>query len=119
MKRAILLVEDNETLARTLLRLLRRRGHVVEHAPNIALATSMLCTSTPAVFDCVVTDRELPDGDGWRAIDDFMSARRDDKPMKILKIVKMTGSTPEGMTSDFWHKGLYGTSVLFDLIEDD
>ena len=59
---AHLLVVDDETSARTTLALLlRKRGHRVLEADGVTAATKCLAEE---VFDLVVTDLRMPDGDG-------------------------------------------------------
>jgi len=59
---AHLLVVDDETSARTTLALLlRKRGHRVVEADGVTAATKGLAEE---VFDLVVTDLRMPDGDG-------------------------------------------------------
>ena len=59
---AHLLVVDDEHSARTTLSLLlRKRGHRVQEADGVTTAAKCL---TEEVFDLVVTDLRMPDGDG-------------------------------------------------------
>jgi DNA-binding NtrC family response regulator len=59
---ARLLVVDDEPSARgTLALLLRKRGHQVLEADGVTTATKRL---TEDVFDLIVTDLRMPDGDG-------------------------------------------------------
>jgi DNA-binding NtrC family response regulator len=59
---AHLLVVDDERSARsTLALLLRKRGHRVAEAEGVTAATKLLAED---VFDLVVTDLRMPDGDG-------------------------------------------------------
>ena len=59
---AHLLVVDDEPSARsTLVLLLRKRGHRVVEADGVMSATAKL---SDEVFDLVVTDLRMPDGDG-------------------------------------------------------
>src|SRR5258705_794262 len=59
---AHLLVVDDEPSARsTLALLLRKRGHRVVEADGVTSATAKL---SDEVFDLVVTDLRMPDGDG-------------------------------------------------------
>jgi len=59
---AHLLVVDDETSARaTLALLLRKRGHHVREADGVTTAAKWL---TEEMFDLVVTDLRMPDGDG-------------------------------------------------------
>jgi len=77
---AHLLVVDDEPSARTTLALLlRRRGHRVAEAEDVASATKRLAEE---VFDLVVTDLRMPDGDG---LDVLQAARAQaDAPEVIL-----------------------------------
>src|SRR2546428_4668242 len=62
LTRAPLLVVDDELSARsTLALLLRKRGHRVLEADGVTAATKCLAEE---VFDLVVTDLRMPDGDG-------------------------------------------------------
>jgi DNA-binding NtrC family response regulator len=59
---AHLLIVDDEPAARsTLALLLRKRGHHVTEADGVATATKRLAEG---VFDLVITDLRMPDGDG-------------------------------------------------------
>jgi len=77
---AHLLVVDDEPSARTTLALLlRKRGHRVAAAEGVASATKRLAED---VFDLVVTDLRMPDGDG---LDVLQAARAQaDAPEVIL-----------------------------------
>src|SRR5262249_32988877 len=77
---AHLLVVDDEPSARgTLALLLRKRGHRVTEAEGVASATKRLAEE---VFDLVVTDLRMPDGDG---LDVLQAARAQaDAPEVIL-----------------------------------
>jgi DNA-binding NtrC family response regulator len=77
---AHLLVVDDEPSARTTLGLLlRKRGHRVAEAENVASAAKRLAEET---FDLVVTDLRMPDGDG---LDVLQAARAQaDGPEVIL-----------------------------------
>jgi DNA-binding NtrC family response regulator len=77
---AHLLVVDDEASARTTLALLlRKRGHRVGEAEDVASATKRLAEET---FDLVVTDLRMPDGDG---LDVLQAARAQaDAPEVIL-----------------------------------
>lgn len=57
----LLLVEDTEDLARSVLRFLRSEGHAVDHAPDTATAGAALDV---ADYACVILDLGLPDGSG-------------------------------------------------------
>lgn len=75
-----LLVEDNQELANAVSTRIRLDGHVVDHAVNLADATSFLDVGE---YDLILLDIMLPDGDGR----DFLSrhrARGVDTPVIIL-----------------------------------
>jgi CheY-like chemotaxis protein len=57
----ILLVEDNADAATAITRLLVVRGHRVQVAPNMAAALQL---AEQAIFDLIICDLSLPDGDG-------------------------------------------------------
>lgn len=61
--RSILLVEDHADTREALARLLRRRGHEVHVAGNVAEAASAV--TTLSALDVLVTDFGLPDGSGF------------------------------------------------------
>jgi len=58
----VLVVEDEESVRRTMLRNLERRGYRVDEARTVAWAVD-LCTADPP--DVIVLDINLPDGTGW------------------------------------------------------
>lgn len=57
----LLLVEDDAQLTSLLQEQLTLAGHTVVHAPNLAAARTELADG---IFDLVILDRGLPDGDG-------------------------------------------------------
>lgn len=59
--RTVLVVEDDDLAAVTLVRVLRRGGHTVSRCASVAEATAAVERSVP---DVLVVDRHLPDGDG-------------------------------------------------------
>lgn len=75
----LLLVEDTEELAQSVLRFLQSEGHAVDHAPDLATAAAALAV---AEYACVILDLGLPDGSG---LDLLRAARRagDRTPMLI------------------------------------
>lgn len=62
----VLLVEDEETLATTLSELIRRRGHICKIANTV---DGGLVALRNAVFDAVVTDIHLPDGNNLEMLE--------------------------------------------------
>ena len=61
MKR-IFLVEDDKTIAKNLVLLLRSEGFAVTHAPTQGEAIAMLSDNK---FDLALVDISLPDGNGF------------------------------------------------------
>jgi two-component system OmpR family response regulator len=66
----ILIVEDNSKLADGIKQFLESCGHVVDVAPDIATAEAALAVQ---VFDVMVLDRTLPDGDGLSLLKNLKS----------------------------------------------
>lgn len=64
----ILLVDDHEATRRTLARLLRRRGHIVATADDLAGARKIAAGEH---FDLFISDLELPDGNGCDLMREF------------------------------------------------
>jgi len=82
---ARLLVVDDEAPARTTLALLlRKRGHHVAEADDVTSATKRLAEE---VFELVVTDLRMPDGDGL----DVLQAARATRPFVAVNC----GAVPE------------------------
>ncbi len=65
----LLLVEDTDDLAHSVLRFLRGEGHAVDHAPDAATAEAAM---QMADYACVILDLGLPDRPGL----DLLRARR-------------------------------------------
>src|SRR5262245_38017687 len=61
----ILLVDDEASARLTLALLLKQRGHQVTQAAGVKTAARAL---TETVFDMVVTDLRMPDGDGLEVL---------------------------------------------------
>jgi two-component system KDP operon response regulator KdpE len=59
---AILVVEDDTTLVRSIVRNLTARGYAVRSAETVATAVQALDVECP---DLVLLDIDLPDGSGW------------------------------------------------------
>lgn len=63
----LLLVEDSDDLARSVLRFLRGQGHAVDHAPDAATAEAAMDTTD---YACVILDLGLPDRPGLALLRD-------------------------------------------------
>lgn len=57
----LLIIEDDRTIAENIYDYLEARGHQCDYAGSIAAASALL---SGALFDALVLDRNLPDGDG-------------------------------------------------------
>ncbi len=69
----ILLLEDDLRLSGLLLRGLRREGHAVDHAASIEDGR---WSATESVYDVMIFDVMLPDGDGYSLCRDLRTAGR-------------------------------------------
>lgn len=81
----LLLVEDDATLAKVLVRGLTEEGHAVDHAPTMARADEDLSVND---YDLVVLDLGLPDGDGLELC---RRIRSEDRPVPILVLTARDG----------------------------
>lgn len=84
----ILLVEDEDKLARFLLRGLREEGHGVDHCAFLEDARARLAL---LAYDVVILDWVLPDGDGVALLERM---RRDGDRTPVLMLTAR-GTTPE------------------------
>ena len=82
----ILVVEDHESTAQIMARLLRRAGHEVEIAYSIASAKGLFERS---IFNLVISDLGLPDGDGLELFR-HMNARRPTEGIALSGYVTQT-----------------------------
>lgn len=92
----ILLVEDMELIARSMIRVLKSRGHDVLWVQSVPDALAVLRPDT--AFDVVLLDREVGQDDGW--------SLRSSVP-EGTRVVLMTGNPPEGAPPHF----LKGSSI--------
>ncbi len=76
----ILVVDDEPSARHTLALLLRKRGHRVREADGLTAALSGLAHE---VFDLVLTDLRMPDGDGLDVLR-AVRARRQDTPVVLV-----------------------------------
>lgn len=64
----ILLIEDHADTAKIMARMLRKQGHAVDHALDVATSLKLLKEKE---FDLLVSDLGLPDGNGWDIMRDL------------------------------------------------
>jgi two-component system copper resistance phosphate regulon response regulator CusR/two-component system response regulator QseB len=76
----ILIVEDKQSMAATLRRLLQEQAYAVEAVRTCAQARDALCETD---YDLVILDLGLPDGDGLALLREWRSARFE-TPVLIL-----------------------------------
>ncbi len=76
----VLLVEDRETMRRSLRRLLAEAGYTIEEAADISSAKAKLSSHTP---DIILSDLRLPDGEGTDLIPE---ALQQPKPPPVILI---------------------------------
>jgi two-component system response regulator HydG len=101
---AILVVDDEESPRQTLALLLKKRGHQVAEAEGFEAAAMAL---TEDVFDVVVTDLRMPDGDG---LDVLRAARRHCPEADVILLTAYAGweSAKEAIrlgAFDYFEKG--------------
>jgi two-component system OmpR family response regulator len=81
----LLLVEDDDDVADTLVAYLEKQGFVVDLAPSLAIAKDAI---EQGGFDLVLLDRMLPDGDGVSLI---AYAETRSKPQRFIILTAMAG----------------------------
>ena len=77
----ILIIDDEQNMRRILTLILQEAGHVVSEANGVTSALSMLATEP---FDLVISDKKMPDGDGF----DVLRFCRENEPS--LPVVILT-----------------------------
>lgn len=90
----LLLVEDDPSLARVLVRGLVEEGHAVDHAGTVARAAENLSVHN---YDLMVLDLGLPDGDG---LDLCRSVREAGKAVPVLVLTARDGLNDKVMGLD-------------------
>lgn len=91
----LLVVEDEETLARHLIRGLREEGHEVDHAASLAAAAGL---AAEGEYDLALLDLKLPDGSGL----DLLRRWREENlhfPVLVLTARDTVGDRVEGLDS--------------------
>ncbi|MBK5961376.1 DNA-binding response regulator [Rhodoplanes elegans] len=91
----VLIVEDNEELARLVVGGLAKAGHPAEHAATAAEARHMLSVDT---YDAVILDLGLPDADGLAVLRE-MRARQDPTAILVLTARAGVDDRVEGLRS--------------------
>ncbi|HEX7124877.1 MAG TPA: sigma-54 dependent transcriptional regulator [Thermodesulfobacteriota bacterium] len=101
---AILVIDDEESPRQTLALLLKKRGHRVTEAEGFEAAAAVLAQD---VFDVIVTDLRMPDGDG---LDVLNLARRQCPDADVILLTAYAGweSAKEAIrlgAFDYFEKG--------------
>ncbi|CAL8968980.1 Transcriptional regulatory protein QseB [Rhodoplanes serenus] len=91
----VLIVEDNEELARLVVGGLGKAGHAADHAATAAEARHILAVET---YDAVVLDLGLPDADGLAIVRE-MRARQDPTAILVLTARAGVDDRVEGLRS--------------------
>ncbi|MDC8830232.1 response regulator transcription factor [Alteromonas gilva] len=79
----LLLIEDDENIAETLVAYLEKNGFVVDLAPTLAIAKTAVYENT---FDLVLLDRLLPDGEGMTMLRYF---KENNKPQRVILLTAL------------------------------
>jgi DNA-binding response OmpR family regulator len=113
-KPLILMVEDDEELARLNARFLTRNGYEVRLAFTAAEARASARESKPDLF---ILDVELPDGDGFSLCEEFRAGS--DAPMLFLTGKKTPRDEMDGLNSggDYYMRKPYERDVLLTVIQ--
>ena len=78
---AVLIVEDDELLVRSIARNLRAQGYEADSAGTVRSALSALIASPPSLL---LLDIDLPDGSGWEVLRELRSGTRAETPVIVL-----------------------------------
>lgn len=98
------MVEDDEVTARALTRVLRHRGHTVEHVSTVPDAQSRL---KEGAYDVLLADRNVCGRIAWDLATEV--------PVGI-HVVRMSGHAPIA-SPPYWQKGA-NLPLLFEMIEE-
>lgn len=79
----LLLIEDDENIAETLIAFLEKNGYVVDLAPTIAIAETAIDDNS---FDLILLDRLLPDGEGMTMLKYF---EKNNKPQRVILLTAL------------------------------
>jgi CheY-like chemotaxis protein len=118
----ILLVEDNNINQLIAKRLLEKRGHQVVVVNNGHAALAALDDLTPAAFDCVLMDVQMPEMDGFECT--ALIREREQRTGCRLPIIAMTAHAMKGDEARCLAAGMDGylskpiqPDILLELIE--
>ena len=85
MAGSILIVEDDPTLARSIMLNLTARGYITQHAMTVAEATAAVARQLPAL---VVLDIDLPDGSGWEVLRSLRAAGQPEVAVIVMSALR-------------------------------
>jgi two-component system KDP operon response regulator KdpE len=81
----VLVVEDDPTLARAIVRNLSARGYVARSATTVAEAMDAIAEARPTL---VLLDIDLPDGSGWEVLRGLRAAGHSDIPVIVMSALR-------------------------------
>jgi DNA-binding response OmpR family regulator len=85
---AILLIEDSDSIAMILDKLLTKNGHTVKRCRNLSEARQYLAQNSPALL---ISDLNLPDGRGNELINDLHGST----PSNDMRMIILSGCDPD------------------------
>jgi len=85
MARPVLVVEDDATLTRAIVRNLAARGYTVASVETVAGALECLRGITPALL---ILDIDLPDGSGWDVLRALRRGEGKDVPVIVISALR-------------------------------
>ncbi|MBK8465588.1 MAG: sigma-54-dependent Fis family transcriptional regulator [Chloracidobacterium sp.] len=94
----ILVIDDEQSMRRILTLILQEAGHTVTEAQGITTALEALATSQ---FDLVISDKKMPDGDGF----EVLSYCRENEPS--LPVVILTALATVELAVEAMHAGAF------------
>jgi DNA-binding response OmpR family regulator len=83
--KSILLVEDDDTLVRSISRNLSVRGYTTHAASTVQAALEEIDAAIP---DIVVLDIDLPDGSGWDVLRSLRAKSGEDVPVIVISALR-------------------------------
>ncbi|MGD9630457.1 MAG: sigma-54-dependent transcriptional regulator [Pyrinomonadaceae bacterium] len=94
----ILIIDDEQNMRRILTLILQEAGHTVSEASGVTTALSKLATEP---FDLVISDKKMPDGDGF----DILKFCRENEPS--LPVVILTALATVELAVDAMQAGAF------------